>query len=121
MLLLITLYLSISAGSTPQPALPPWPTKLPSPVAASCGECLPPQLADAVHYRLEACEHLDSRWRTHEDGLRDVLRAECDVRVVQARIAMPAPASPWWRDVLLVGGGVIAGGLAVALGVAVRG
>lgn len=105
MLSLITLCLTISAGSIeqPRPSLPPWPKNLPNPVAAPCGECLPIPLADATHYRLEACERLSSRWQTHEAGLRAVLGAECDARVTEARIAAPGPTSASLVGVWLAG------------------
>ena len=113
--LTITIWLAISADSGAAstgspPMLPAWPSGLSEPIVRGDETCLLRDLADAVHYRLAACEALPGRCQARIDGA--VARCKAD-----AMPAHPAESSSWpvWIASAAVGVavGLVAG---VALG-----
>lgn len=100
--LTITAWLVISSGSGGDSMagidLPPWPSGLSSPIVRGEETCLLRDLADAVHYRLAACESLPGRCQARIDGA--VATCKADALTEEG----PGYARPIeWRDLAAAG------------------
>lgn len=117
----ISLLISIAsagAGDSREMApitLPPWPQGLSSPIVRGEETCLLRDLADAVHYRLAACEQMPGRCEARIRGAIATCKADAYAEHVGACVGDGgAPPPPWLAAV----GGValgIAAGVAIGL------